>query len=471
MAVYITLDCINCGACEPECPTNAIIEGTKIFEVVPDLCTECVGAYDHHACQAVCPVECCIPNPSRIEDTSVLQDRATALGNPSTRPSLIDAARAAWEAPESRDRKHLLAMHSKEHRQREQRRIAEEAARAEANARATKAIDRLEQSWRPDAWKEALALAAIIEDRHDDTWERILDRIPDTEIGTAVRCINEMTSSLPHGLVPLVARAFDLGLKKGDEAITRAAIPNIGYAKLVNSLPTAIRASEAVGHLVFDAISGIDGSSRWERRWQPQSQSSLFDLASDCIKLERRNLAAKIVKHALGKTPRRAAYQARQELKRREAQSPGLKDVVTEVLREAPSSTDMLRGARLVRVEGSRKLYDLEQSEYLQSLYQLPWDPDEPRRSAAEAKSIISELPLGVVSGKIHPEQFNPYNNNGIKWTVVYDRETGEAEFTLDSVAGAETYSLEDVASLEDAKEATIQAAQEQQDLADENTF
>ncbi|HPR29255.1 MAG TPA: 4Fe-4S binding protein, partial [Chitinophagales bacterium] len=27
MAIHITEDCINCGACEPECPNNAIYEG------------------------------------------------------------------------------------------------------------------------------------------------------------------------------------------------------------------------------------------------------------------------------------------------------------------------------------------------------------------------------------------------------------------------------------------------------------
>ena len=27
MAIMITDDCINCGACEPECPNNAIYEG------------------------------------------------------------------------------------------------------------------------------------------------------------------------------------------------------------------------------------------------------------------------------------------------------------------------------------------------------------------------------------------------------------------------------------------------------------
>ena len=27
MAIFITDECINCGACEPECPNNAIYEG------------------------------------------------------------------------------------------------------------------------------------------------------------------------------------------------------------------------------------------------------------------------------------------------------------------------------------------------------------------------------------------------------------------------------------------------------------
>ena len=68
MATYITSDCINCGACEPECPNDAISEGDEIYIIDPDLCTECVGFYDHEACQAVCPVECCLPDPEPPRD-------------------------------------------------------------------------------------------------------------------------------------------------------------------------------------------------------------------------------------------------------------------------------------------------------------------------------------------------------------------------------------------------------------------
>ncbi|HSQ63999.1 MAG TPA: YfhL family 4Fe-4S dicluster ferredoxin, partial [Polyangiaceae bacterium] len=61
MATYITQDCINCGACEPECPNEAISEGDSIYVIDADHCTECVGFHEKEACQGVCPVECCLP--------------------------------------------------------------------------------------------------------------------------------------------------------------------------------------------------------------------------------------------------------------------------------------------------------------------------------------------------------------------------------------------------------------------------
>jgi ferredoxin len=98
MAITITAECINCGACEPECPNNAIYEGGSewrysdgtalegaytgknsgktvavddsnipqsmdVFYIVTDKCTECVGFHDEPQCAAVCPVDCCVDDP------------------------------------------------------------------------------------------------------------------------------------------------------------------------------------------------------------------------------------------------------------------------------------------------------------------------------------------------------------------------------------------------------------------------
>src|SRR5579862_6022740 len=94
MATIITSDCINCGACEPECPNTAIYAGAvpwelnggsnpavaqDIFYIVPDKCTECVGFFDHEACAAVCPVDCCVPDPKIPETEDVLIARARQL--------------------------------------------------------------------------------------------------------------------------------------------------------------------------------------------------------------------------------------------------------------------------------------------------------------------------------------------------------------------------------------------------------
>lgn len=105
MAYLITADCINCNACEAECPNDAIYEGgtewvlagktygedqrpdsmadgfwsAEHFYVVPEKCTECKGFFDEPQCVAVCPVDCCIPDPSREESTDVLLKRKEYL--------------------------------------------------------------------------------------------------------------------------------------------------------------------------------------------------------------------------------------------------------------------------------------------------------------------------------------------------------------------------------------------------------
>jgi Pyruvate/2-oxoacid:ferredoxin oxidoreductase delta subunit len=79
MATMIANDCINCGACEPECPNNAISQGPTIFVIDPKLCTECVGFHDYEACAAVCPVDVCVTDPNNVESEEALIARAREL--------------------------------------------------------------------------------------------------------------------------------------------------------------------------------------------------------------------------------------------------------------------------------------------------------------------------------------------------------------------------------------------------------
>ena len=67
MSLLITDECINCDVCVPECPNEAIYMGEEIYEIDGDLCTECVGHFDTPQCVEVCPVDCCLPDPDRVE--------------------------------------------------------------------------------------------------------------------------------------------------------------------------------------------------------------------------------------------------------------------------------------------------------------------------------------------------------------------------------------------------------------------
>lgn len=94
MATLITEECINCGACEPECPNTAIygpgveweLDGVKhpalstdFYYIVPEKCTECVGHFNKEQCAVVCPVDCCVPDPNHVETETELLERAKKL--------------------------------------------------------------------------------------------------------------------------------------------------------------------------------------------------------------------------------------------------------------------------------------------------------------------------------------------------------------------------------------------------------
>ncbi len=57
MTMTITDECISCGACEPECPTESISED-DLYVINADTCVDCKGHFDEPQCVAVCPVDC-----------------------------------------------------------------------------------------------------------------------------------------------------------------------------------------------------------------------------------------------------------------------------------------------------------------------------------------------------------------------------------------------------------------------------
>ncbi len=88
MAYKITEECISCGACEPECKNEAIVEAETIYIVEPDKCTECIGYFDTPQCVDICPVDCCIPDPDHEETKEQLLEKWKAL-HPGEEPELF----------------------------------------------------------------------------------------------------------------------------------------------------------------------------------------------------------------------------------------------------------------------------------------------------------------------------------------------------------------------------------------------
>ena len=81
MALLILDSCINCDMCEPECPNAAISMGSKVYEIDPLRCTECVGHYDAPTCVAVCPIDVGKPDPHYKESLDELAEKFVRLNS------------------------------------------------------------------------------------------------------------------------------------------------------------------------------------------------------------------------------------------------------------------------------------------------------------------------------------------------------------------------------------------------------
>ena len=50
MAYMITAECVNCSACERECPVQAITAAADQYVINPDICVDCVGYFEEARC-------------------------------------------------------------------------------------------------------------------------------------------------------------------------------------------------------------------------------------------------------------------------------------------------------------------------------------------------------------------------------------------------------------------------------------
>jgi ferredoxin len=51
----------------------------EYYYIVPDKCTECTGFHEEPQCAAVCPVDCCVPDPDHVETKDSLLEKKEKL--------------------------------------------------------------------------------------------------------------------------------------------------------------------------------------------------------------------------------------------------------------------------------------------------------------------------------------------------------------------------------------------------------
>lgn len=57
MAFKIIAGCVNCWACAPLCPSDAIQAAMPHFLIDAQRCTECAGEFADPQCASICPIE------------------------------------------------------------------------------------------------------------------------------------------------------------------------------------------------------------------------------------------------------------------------------------------------------------------------------------------------------------------------------------------------------------------------------
>lgn len=450
MTVYITDDCINCGACEPECPTGAISEGQDIYVIDPDLCAECYGFYEHHACQSVCPVDCCVLDPTRPETPDTLKERAARLDA---------SAVGRWSATQGEDwrSKRSEALHAHAPGSPARRSWADAAAASEAEHRAAVAgsrekLDRLRGSTEAIKWRSLIEQTARIRGGLTELAPEILAAAPDACFVAVVAALQSTAGSevvAPEARL----RAVQLAYAAKDRGVALelvADLPPAHLAEVARTTPGLLR--QAIARKLKAPIAD---AARWqlallaaERGYERELRLALALLAAGRPRLWRHENKSRLSKA-----------------------SPLVRDVLDAVIAEAPSGSEMVKRAGVRRIRGSTRLYVEETDELVDSLDETGWDPDDPAHRKAEAARMIRSLPYAhVASGTAKPRRRNALNNPGVDWEVRWSEKTRTATVTLHIAGDDFPENIKRVASMAEAVALAKERATEAQANIDDNS-
>ena len=447
MSVYITNQCINCGACVPDCPTEAISEGDAIYVIDPELCAECYGHYDHHACQAVCPVDCCLIDPQQPETLETVRARAAAR-DPATRGRWTSADDDRWFAKRT-DMVGHLAADAPARVTWEVATAAREDERRAAVERARQALVPLHGSTSLRRWRAFIDGAASIPGGLVALAPEVLTVVP-------ARCYLAVVAALrqrsPEAVPPeATLRAAVLAHAKGDHemATTLASdVPLDGLPKLESLAPGLLR--RALGKRLKSTTSE-------EERW---------GIALLAARHAYRRELRQALRLLMGGRPRLWRHLNASAIRG----APSLVTAVADdIIKRSPSGWESLQRNAVRRVRGGG--YYVEACDALvDSLEDAGWDPDHPERREAEARRMSKQLPYAhIARGTVKPRRRSAINNPGVEWEVRWSETLGSATVVL-HIAGDEfPETISRVTTMAKALRLAKQRAEDAQAQIDEN--
>jgi len=453
MAITITDECINCGACEPECPTHAIVQGEDIFEVDPARCTECVGFAAGFACNDVCPVDCCVADPSKSEPESVLllrhlnltrgefvslsikNSHFRARGESSNVSDVLARVRADIENMREPERERaLLALEWAEVEARE----AAEKTAAEAREEAKRAAAEQQRA------RRVAELAAQLRNEFSSAAFAEWRSLANHALEAPPPDIHEWPDpGGDEGLHAGFARHW-LGREIRPSDVWRPKVSRHWLLSVLERWPTA--PDDCIAKLV--ALCGIDSSDFEQRppewfgsiwtwiatrvldgRFATSEKAAIRILSLQPSLVADTDLQT-IVDRLLGPLPRtgRASHHALWEAAT--TADSRVAGAVNARLTRAPSALESALASNLHRVGRTAAVCDPTTGEILDPLEEWEgWDPDDPFDDRS-VRRVLARLPVTTVKrkrGRARPARRNPYNDEGIGWRVEYFEATRTA--------------------------------------------
>lgn len=195
------------------------------------------------------------------------------------------------------------------------------------------------------------------------------------------------------------------------------------------------------------------------------SRETALSIAQTAIPVDE-EIARRAISSFLRGSPRWIRYYYRKQLTQAYRRTPKLKPLIDAAVSESPPAAEYLARTPVYHHDGV--FVRPRDCKRLGTLIELPWDPDDPAQRKLEEEWALAMVPKTQTrGGSVRARRFNPHNNRGIDFGVVYFPGSGLAYVDIDDGVDQGGFTIEGVYSISEAFKEAKAAAQERQDQSD----